>query len=268
MNKRNLTLLAAGLCMIGASVLVLGKLKSDQKLGPPGIKHSAIQGKLNVNLLLPENVPGYRCESREPEPQVVTTLPPDTSMAQNLYTAGDGFQIALNVVLMGTDRTSIHKPQFCLVGSGWKIDGSEEDKISMTEPVPYELPVMKLSVSRVVLKDGQKIPMSGLYVYWFVSGHKLTASHGERVWSMARTLLTTGTLERWSYVSCLVACAPGQEGVAYERLKQFISRAVPQFQLVPGASTERAEVRLSPLPSGRPDLGPAQDRLLRLNSPG
>ena len=52
-------------------------------------------------------------------------LPEDTSFGARLYTAPDQFGLLMNVVLMGTDRTSLHKPQFCLTGQGWAIDQSK-----------------------------------------------------------------------------------------------------------------------------------------------
>jgi hypothetical protein len=49
---------------------------------------------------------------------------------------------------------------------------------------------------------------------------------------MARTLLSSGVLERWAYVSFFAPCAPGQEAETYERMKKLIAASVPEFQLV------------------------------------
>jgi len=55
---------------------------------------------------------------------VVDTLPRDTSFGQRRYRSPDGAVTQVNVVLMGSDRTSMHKPQFCLEGAGWQIDSA------------------------------------------------------------------------------------------------------------------------------------------------
>jgi hypothetical protein len=65
-----------------------------------------------------------------------------------------------------------------------------------------------------------------------------TARHWQRMWWMARDLLTKGVLQRWAAVSVLASCAPGQEDATYERMKTFIRAAAPEFQLVPRPRVE------------------------------
>jgi len=40
------------------------------------------------------------------------------SYAERHYSAPDGFDMTGTLVLMGADRTSIHKPDYCLPGQG------------------------------------------------------------------------------------------------------------------------------------------------------
>jgi hypothetical protein len=72
-----------------------------------------------------------------------------------------------------------------------------------------------------------------VFVYWFVADGLLTARHTDRMWWMAKDLLSNGVLERWAYVMCFSACLPGQEDATFGRLKQFIASATPEFQLTP-----------------------------------
>ena len=74
----------------------------------------------------------------------------------------------------------------------------------------------------------------GLYLFWFVSGDELTDDHKTRMWSMAKKLLTTGTLQRWAYVSYFTACPPEMEQAALKRVTELIAAAVPEFQLTTG----------------------------------
>jgi hypothetical protein len=141
---------------------------------------------------------------------------------------------------MGTDRTSIHKPQYCLGGSGWKIDSadSQETTVPVERPQPYELPIIKLVSTRTIQNaDGKPVTLRGVYVYWFVADGALSGnmSGRERMWWMAKHLLQTGVLQRWAYVSCFAVCLPGQEGATFERMKKFIAASVPEFQLTPKA---------------------------------
>jgi hypothetical protein len=168
-----------------------------------------------------------------------SVLPKDTTFGRRRYTAPDKFTLDLSAIMMGTDRTSIHKPQFCLDGQGWKIEKSELQSVHMTRPAEYDLPIMTLtSLKRVKTPEGRQIDLKGIYSYWFVCENRLTARHEERMWWMAQDLLLTGTLPRWAYVSCFVVCYPGHEPEAIERMQKFIQASVPEFQL-PSASASR-----------------------------
>ena len=236
MNRHKWILALAALGLMAGSGALLGRLHAHQKLGAPGLKSTPLPGSVRRLLLLPEQV--LDCQSQWIEADDVTTnsLPHDTSFGQRCYTAKDGFQLSLNTVLMGTDRTSIHKPQFCLVGQGWRIDGTDREVVPIERPHPYGLPVVKLTCSKVVEQDGQRATYRGLYVYWFVADGAISAdpSGFERMWWMARELLRHGELQRWAYVSCFAVCHPGQEEATYQRMKSFIAAAVPEFQLATG----------------------------------
>jgi hypothetical protein len=148
-----------------------------------------------------------------------------------LYAAPDGFQATLGVVLMGTDRTSIHKPEFCLTSQGWQIVRRERAELPLATPPGSLLPVQRFTVSYVMVsRSGNVTHVSGVFVFWFVAEDRVTASHQARVGQMAWDLLRTGVLPRWAYVTCFTTCAPGHEEAAYERLKRFLAAAVPAFQ--------------------------------------
>lgn len=247
MSKQKIILLAVTLALIGSAAGVLNHLRANQRLGEPGVKTTAPKGKvLNVEVLLPEKVLDYT-STLIPQHEVVTNvLPADTSYGQREYIQPDGHwllsRITMNVVLMGMDRTSIHKPQFCLIGQGWRIDDAQtaELKIPIARPQPYELPVIKLVSTREFTEgNGKSVVLRGIYVYWFVADGVLSGdmSGGERMWGMAKHMLQTGVLQRWAYVSCFAVCLPGQEDATYERMKAFITASVPEFQLTPKPGT-------------------------------
>jgi len=238
MSRQNWILMIAALALIAGTAGLL--VSTHQKLGPPGVrtKPSDDPGRLEVEL--PPQVLDYKSERIETDDITKATLPKDTSFGSRNYEAPDHFGIALSVVLMGTDRTSLHKPQFCLEGMGWHIDatGSLETSVHLDRPCSYELPVVRLLASREAQTGaGQKGTIRGVYVYWFVADDALSSSVSgfERMWMMGSKLLRTGVLQRWAYVSCFTTCLPGQEDATFERMKLFIAAAVPEFQLNPRA---------------------------------
>jgi hypothetical protein len=211
-------------------------LRANQKLGKPGIKAMAIPGSVMMKIELPERVLDFT-STNMPEPEVVVGyLPKDTSYAGRLYTAPDGLQINSTIILMGADRTSIHKPDYCLPGQGWSINEKTVVNIPVAGPQNYQLPVAKWIIGNVYqTPDGQKHEVSGLYVFWFVADGEQTADNYQRMWWLGRDLLRTGVLQRWAYVSFFSVCAPGQEDATFEQMKKLIAVTVPEFQFVPAS---------------------------------
>ena len=233
MKSRIWILFIVGLTLMVGGAATLLHFKSRQHLGRPGLKYSEIAGDVRVQIELPLDVAGYTATSHEPEEMVVNTLPPDTSMARVDYDDASKNRIYVNTVMMGTDRTSIHKPEICLPGQGFNIDNdrtsSETVQIGGTQP--YDLPVKKVIASRMIEVDGQRVEISGVYVYWFVADGAVTEDHNQRMWWMAKHLLETGELQRWAYVSYFSVCNVGGEEAAFEKIKRLISMTVPKFQL-------------------------------------
>ncbi len=240
MKKAQWLLLVVTLGSMAGSAGLLVKLKAAQRLGEPGLKLTPAEGTNAVAVALPEQVPGFTSEQVAVTPIEISSLPADTTFGRRNYTAPDGFSTYVSVVLMGMDRTSIHKPQYCLVGQGWNIDRTETTAIPVAQPQPYALPVMKLTTTKVLTDErGRPVTVRGVYVYWFVADNRLTARHTERMWWMAKDLLQKGELQRWAYVTCFSTCLPGQEDAIFERMRKFIALAVPGFQLASGLEATR-----------------------------
>ncbi|HTR42041.1 MAG TPA: exosortase-associated EpsI family protein [Pseudomonadales bacterium] len=237
MNNRKIAVLIVVLVLIAGVAVALTWLKKNQRLGPPGIIATQIPGSIKMSFDLPAHVLDYTSKSEPEDETVLDTLPKDTSYAQRLYTGTDGLLVNANIILMGMDRTSIHKPEFCLTGQGWNTPKKETVTIPIPGPHPYQLKVAKWTLTKFVQDNqGQKQEVCGLYVFWFVARNEQTTSHWQRIWWLTRDLLTTGVLQRWAYLSYFSAgFAPGQEDAAFARIEKLIAASVPEFQLPPEA---------------------------------
>jgi hypothetical protein len=248
-NKATMRAGIVALLLIAAAAAFLGTQHARQRLGQPGVRlvdepifTQAEAGSTNLVVLssnrvfLPPRVLDYESRAGVVPHVTVQTLPKDTSYGMRFYANTNGHYIDCQVVLMGTDRTSIHKPQYCLRGSGLEIVASAAATVRVAKPHPYDLPIMKLKL-RGEGRDPEGNPRSvgGVFVYWFVAEDALTASHMDRVMRMSRHMLTTGELQRWAYVMCYTLCEPGEEEAAFERLREFIAASVPEFQIPAGA---------------------------------
>ena len=223
--------LIGALLLMGVAGGAIFKLQARQTLGRPGVLAEPQNGSQRWRVMLPDQVAGMNSEEVPPAAAELTGLPADTSIGKRLYRAADDWPLLLQVVLMGRDRTSIHQPQYCLTGQGWLIEKTEEVRLSVAGSQPHEVPALKLTASRIITTEtGQRVPLRAIYVYWFVADGVLTAHRSERLASMAKELLRTGTLQRWAYVACLAQCRPGEEHKAFARVKDFLAAAVPEFQ--------------------------------------
>lgn len=221
----------AALLLMAVAGGAIFKLQGRQTLGRPGVLAEPVAGSARWRIPLPERVIGMTSYEQPPAEVELTALPADTSFGKRVYTATNQPPLLLQVVLMGRDRTSIHQPQYCLTGQGWLIEQTEEVRLPIGGATPREVPALKLTASRVVTTEtGQRLPVRGIYVYWFVADGAVTAHRAERLRWMATELLKTGTLQRWAYVACFAQCLPGEEAATYARVKEFIAEAVPEFQ--------------------------------------
>lgn len=245
MNRQKFIIALVVLALIAGTAGLLANLRAHQKLGLPAVKTSPLDDPIRLQVELPERVLDYESTNLPIEQIVVDTLPKDTSYGQRLYVAPDKSQTLVNVVLMGKDRSSMHKPQICFEGQGWIINDnvSAETTVHIERPFAYDLPVMKLIANKVVSINGEPQLARQVYLYWFVAPDEITAKHWQRMWWLARDLFRTGVLQRWSYVSFNSLCAPGQEDATFERMKKLIAAAVPEFQLPPHPASFRASAR-------------------------
>jgi hypothetical protein len=243
MSRQGKIILAVFLLLVGASALFLERLGSaGQALGNPGLNLAEMElfnedGKVVCTnaVALPAQI--FDCTSRlSPVTQLeLEWLPDDTTFGRRRYSFPDKTWIENSVVLMGKDRTSIHKPEYCLPGQGFTIDLREVVTIPIKQPHAYDLPVMKLTTSKTARdRKGREVPVRGVYIYWFVADGKLATHHLDRMWMMTKGLLSEGVLQRWAYVTYFAICNPGDEEATFDKMAKFIAESVPKFQTTTG----------------------------------
>ena len=236
-TRKKIALFLAALLVIAGTAGAVAWLKAHQRLGAPGLKAEPIPGELAVKLALPERVLDFDSTNVPTAEVVLGYLPKDTSYAQRHYFATNGDWAMANIILMGADRTSIHRPDYCLPGQGWQIREKTEVKLPIGGAHPYELPVYKWVVGKTyTTPEGKEQPISGLYVFWFVTAGQTTDDFPTMLKSMFYNLIRHGVMQRWAYVSYFTVCLPGQEDATFERVKQLIIASVPDYQLPPVAA--------------------------------
>jgi hypothetical protein len=235
MKHQKWLILLVVLVLMAATAGALTWLKANLRLGKPGIQSGPVPGSVAMKIDLPAEVLDY-ASTNVPESDVVLGyLPKDTSFVERYYRSPDGLSgISATIVLMGTDRTSIHRPEYCLAGQGFSCDEKTVVNIPVKGAKPYQLPVSKWKVSRLVQQpDGRSVKVSGIYVFWFVADNEQTTGNVQFQCYLVRDLLLKGILQRWAYISYFTACLPGQEEDTFARMEKLIAASVPEFQLPP-----------------------------------
>ena len=247
MKNQKIILFILAFALIGGTAGLCRYMQTSRKLGKPGVQIVAspsfdVDGKMvrQQSVGLPENVLGFESRPEGLSHEELRALPADTLFGRRTYRS-QNFYVTASVVVMGEDSRSIHKPEICLPAQGWKIT-EQPRTIQMQQPVPYDLPVIKVIGSKTVkTKDGISQPVKTVFVYWFVADNEITADHLTRMWKMGKSILTTGTLQRWAYIAFISHCYPGQEEETYQRIEDFIVTAVPKFQIAPGKSVQASK---------------------------
>jgi hypothetical protein len=235
-NRSKLTLAVIAVAMILGTAVLLAVV--PQKLGRPGVKAVEIPNSQRMEIYLPESILGFASTNQEEDAGSIAMLPPDTSFAERIYFKKGELPFVASIVMMGSDRTSIHKAEYCLQGQGLKIDQATRDTVHIGGPRPYDLPIIKILASETHVVGGKAVTRECVYVYWYVADGALSNDRSGmgRMWAMSKKLLLTGVLQRWAYVRFYTLCDPGQEEATYESIKRYISEAVPQFQITSGSA--------------------------------
>lgn len=157
-------------------------------------------------------------------------LPPDTGFSRKLYVgvADQSVQVFLSIVLSGRDRTSIHRPELCLVGQGWTINSATRHDFTHPARPGATFPATVLHVQREVMTPRGKVLVPQLVAYWFVNRDTVVASHAERLLRDAWDRLRLRE-DRWAYV-LLQADAGAGEAQTLARMQEVLDRTLPAFQ--------------------------------------
>jgi len=163
-------------------------------------------------------------------------LPPDTGYSRRLYAnvADRRRDVFLSIVLSGRDRTSIHRPELCLVGQGWTIEGATRHAFRGAGGAG-SIPATVLRVRRERATPLGRAVTSQLVVYWFVGRDTATASHWRRFWIDTWNRMARARVERWAYVLMQTDVSDG-EATALARMQAVLDGTLPAFQRAPGGA--------------------------------
>ncbi len=159
-------------------------------------------------------------------------LPADTGFSRKNYVhlLNPNNQVFLSIVLSGKDRSSIHKPEICLVAQGWTVNGNFIHEFNIPNLHEGKLRATVLRTERRYnTNDGKNVTVPSLYTYWFVAGDDIVATHWQRMFKMAKDRLFGFKNHRWAYIIAQTTVLDSEEaGLA--RINEVMAHAIPEFQ--------------------------------------
>lgn len=170
---------------------------------------------------------GRRAEVSAVEREI---LPADTGYSRKTYVAvaDPRRQVFLSIVLSGRDRTSIHRPELCLVGQGWTIADSERRTLAITDGegnfAGGRIPFTLLRVKREFPAPRGRESVPQLVAYFFIGADGVVGGHADMVRRDAWNRVRHGRADRWAYL-LMQADARDGEAAALARM-EYVLRGV------------------------------------------
>jgi exosortase len=228
--RRSTTTFAAVVVVLSlAEMIFLHRLAHLPARGGAGVLLAA-DGKNPVELpvFLGTEWIGKRTEVTSVEREI---LPADTGFSRKLYVpvSNPAQSVFVSVVLSGRDRTSIHRPELCLVGQGWTILDSTPHQFGYPAPVGGVFPATLLRTQRSILTPRGRETSPDLVAYWFVSSERIAPTQWSRFTADAWNRLFHLRADRWAYVLLQTSARDG-EAAALQRLQTVLDQVLPAFQ--------------------------------------
>jgi EpsI family protein len=147
-------------------------------------------------------------------------LPEDTLLARKRYRNPAGEQVVVTILITGAQRSSIHRPEWCLPAQGHSIVSSRPHKIPLKDRDPVTVRLLELR--REPIDGSQRTRgFASAYAYWFVSRERETAYHLNRMLWMAFDSIFRNTTPSWAFISVATGLTPGSDA-HMERIEHFV----------------------------------------------
>lgn len=157
-------------------------------------------------------------------------LPSDTVILKKKYFEQEVPEnsVFTSVVLSGIDRTSIHRPEVCMVAQGHVIENQEVIDVQMENGPPLKVMVMQLT-----RKLSENVSHHSYYAYFFIGRDRTTPYHFERMAWMSLDRIFRNVAHKWAYIA-----VAGERDADltntdhYEEIRDVVSKLYPQISLL------------------------------------
>ena len=225
---------ARSLVVVAITVLAIVLISQGQDLNQERV------GGVSMNL--PDSVPGYLGFDETVSDAEIRILPSDTEFAKKRYIGAAPINIDCEIVLSGATKSSIHRPQVCLVAQGWKINQETTREITLPDGRQQNVSVLHMG------RANDNSSYEGFYIYWYIGKDRTTGNNLERILLTSWDRVVRRVNHRWAYVTIggiippgLVASPAAKDRILND-LIDFTKAIIPKIQReTSGAKTASAE---------------------------
>lgn len=168
---------------------------------------------------------GSALESMSPDEK--SLLPADTVLERKTYRNGQNQQITVTLVFSGRHRSSIHRPELCLVRQGSEIVSGHLHDVALAGRAP-----LRIKVLNFLHRGADNRPSGAYFAYWFVGPGHETPSHYARMFWMGWERVVHSRSSRWAYLAL-----SGRRSLAHDlhlpELDRFLEDLYPQIVATP-----------------------------------
>jgi exosortase len=223
------------LVVVAITVLAVVLISQGQELNEERIS--------GVMMKLPDSVPGYLGFDEAVSDAEIRILPSDTEFAKKRYIGAAPVNIDCEIVLSGATKSSIHRPQVCLVAQGWKINQETTREITLPDGRKQNVSVLHMG------RANDNSSYEGFYIYWYIGKDRTTGNNLERILLTSWDRVVRRVNHRWAYVTIGgifppgLAASPAAKDRILNDLIDFTKAIIPKIQRETSggktASTER-----------------------------
>jgi hypothetical protein len=222
----NIRQIAIVVVVLGGGVLFTAMTSDVTKISEPGIKLTA-DGQPFLADKAGDWTGGELTGLTDVEKKI---LPEDTMGSRRIFKDKDGDELFCSIVLAGRDVTSIHRPELCLTGQGWSLNGLQVEQIPTPAVKGGVLSVSRLNATREgMLPDGSKGRADSIFLYWFVGKDRVTPYHWQRIYWTARDRVLHNTNHRWAYILIHIPVAHGEGSSGTGKSEEQTMKVVAGF---------------------------------------
>ena len=217
--------------LIVISLLTVGACyatKVSNRLSDPGLTMS-----------LPESMGEFRGKDIGMSSQEKQAFDEGVEMARSVYMAPDGRQFMCTLVLSGPIKRSLHRPEVCLPGQGWKVDKSEVVTVTAPDGRTQDVTMLHLFRDYEDPNTGQRVRARSFDIYWYVGKDVATPSYTSHVILSHRDSVFRNINHRWGMASVFASLPPVPLGTvdplagiaAASMLQEFVGEMLPHIQV-------------------------------------